>query len=274
MSGPSFTEFFNDQQAQRQSSGESSLDINLQEYGYHNQLASGRQVVEEPRSFDRRDSNASIHSAHRRQGSASSVHARVGALRGDADVNRKESLPFDPESSSTLISTAAGANQPRNNIGDIMFGTAQQQRPQQPQQSQHVQQPSQLYQNFRPQAQGQQYPYTPPTAQQDFRQWNGQQQFDQYPGAYNTAQSPFLAAGTPQTDNGTTPSTDAFMLDQQSPYTAATFSSGMQSAGDWSRQFLGQENGSGIDSIMWTDASANGDGILGIEDPLAELERM
>lgn len=267
MSGPSFTEFFNNQRAQRQSSGESSLDINLsQDYGYQNQLAPGRPVVDEPGSLSRRDSNASMRSNHRRNGSTSSMHNRLGALRADSVGTRKESLPFDPESSSTLISTAQGAQQPRNNIGDIMFGSGQQQ-------AQEHQLPAQQYQHR--QQPPPHYPYTPPSAPQpNLNQWHGQPQYNQFQGPYNQ-QSPYSGhSGTPQTDNGMILSTDAYFLDQQSPYAAATFSAESTGGADWGQQFVGQENGLDGNNMLWTEDNVNSDVMLGAEDPLAELERM
>jgi hypothetical protein len=164
--------------------------------------------------------------------------------------------------------------QQRSNIGDIMFGAQQSNAQQGTPNMQYTPRMGQVPQYI---------PFTPGAQIDPFGQsgWNGQNQHPSLGSdGYQTGQSSFASpSGTPQhSGNGGTPSTDAYFMDQQSPYTATSFSSQQASAGEWSQQFLGQQ-GNGPDAMLWENNAGNADmgnmdAMLGMEDPLAELERM
>ena len=101
----SFDTFYNTQQAQRQSS---SASQNSQHSNGHRNSQSfsqswqgDRPMMEEPHTLSRKGSNASLASHHSRARSTSGA----GQMPGSGEW-RQESLPFDPELSSTLIATA------------------------------------------------------------------------------------------------------------------------------------------------------------------------
>lgn len=273
---PSFDDFFSKQQAQRQQSTDSQHSQNNQpvqgtSYGFSS-LGPGQPFQDEPGSLSRRDSNASM-TGHRRLGSASSVNDRLRTVRGegssDSSTRRQDSFPFPIES--TIISTASGVHQaqhgqdPRNNIGDVVYSGAS---PYQSQQQHHPQQQHQQ-QMF---DQSQTFQYGGQSAQYASASWTGQ---ETYGGQYGNQSSSF-PGGTPSTAGS------GFMLDQQSPFGSATFDAGQQtlqqqSAG-WGSEFIGQENRhAGGEAFSWaSDAGGQEsiDALLNVEDPLAELERM
>ena len=238
---PSFDDFFNNQQAQRQRSTDVQYD-NKQSFPYASRLQPDQPLMEEPKSLSRRESNGSL-ADHRRAGSASSVSdSRLKAVRGgsgSSDQLRQDSFPFDPEQSSTLISTAARVHETRRNPGDIMFGGTA---------------PSPQYQ---PAEQSQQYQYSPAPVQSPFnpQQWTTGAQYGAS-GGYSGS-SPY-SVNTPQTDN----TAEAYLVQQQSPYPSTTYQNGTP-AGNWGSDFVNQENGAGPESFGWTG-----------EESLAELERM
>lgn len=273
---PSFDDFFNKQQAQRQQStdsqhSQSNPQVQGNSYGV-SALAPGQPFQDEPGSLSRRDSNASI-SGHRRMGSASSMNNRLRSVRGegsgDSSSRRQDSFPFPIES--TIISTAGGVHQAQHgqngNVGDIMYAGAS---PYQSQQHPHQQQQQQI---FDP---SQNYQYTDPSAQYTSSSWTSQ---EAYSGQYgNQAQT--FPVGAPATAGS------GFMMEQQSPYGSATYDAGQhglrqqqqQQHTGWGSEFVGQENrNAGGETFAWTgDAGGQEsiDALLNVEDPLAELERM
>ena len=277
---PSFDDFFNKQAHSRSSTGEQAAQpppILQQQHpsnpSFSQPLGTDLPVMEEPRSLSRRGSSASLH------GRRANSSDRMRGMSGDEGF-RKESLPFDPESSSTLIATATHAHgngqSPQLNrqgrgqsIGDIMFPST-----------------SPRY-AYTPQPDQQQHPMNAHT-----QNWNmggqAQAQYASTPGqSYMNRPSPFdLSTGTPQTDSafenpGTGSSgADAFVMDQQSPYPSATYGHAQQQSGDWGSGFLGHENahtpGASGQGFGWNQAENDGamGGMLGIDDQLNELERM
>ena len=108
----SFDTFYRAQQVQRQSSAASQTSQQSnghrtsQSFGPNWQGQGERPMMDEPHSLSRRGSNTSLASHHSRERSTS----LVGQTPGSGEW-RQESLPFDPESSSTLIATAQQGQQ-------------------------------------------------------------------------------------------------------------------------------------------------------------------
>ena len=257
---PSFETFFNNQQPPRQQSSDSTYDPNPKGHYNGNRLGPGDQPMnEEPRSISRQDSSSSLnrHQVHRRDGSNSSSSIKIRTVKKSSGELRQDSIPFDPVSSSTLISTAADS---KNNIGETMFPGQGRQPPHSSyqQQQRQQQQPQHHY-----------IPYAPSPGQQSYPgQWEGsaeQPGSAYWNGVYSTDPSPFSMSSTPQTDNGTTGS-EPYLMDQQSPFTGASFN-GHQN-GNWGNEFLNQDSGN--DQYAWGVENA----ALAVEENLAELERM
>ena len=250
---PSFDDFFNNQQAQRQRSSDVQYD-NKQSFPYPSRLQPDQPLMEEPKSLSRRESNGSL-AGHRRAGSGSSIaDSRLKAVRGGStssnDQLRQDSFPFDPEQSSTIISTATRVQEPRRNIGEIMFGG-------------HA--PSPQYQ----QAEGnQQYQYNPATAQQPYRpqQWTGN---DHYNAANVYGSNSPFSVSTPQADS----TAENYLVDHQSPFPSALYQ-GTAQTGAWGNDFVNQENANGTDSFGWNGETRDNAVMYTSEDPLVELERM
>lgn len=125
MSSPSFDGFFSGQQ---RPSAQSSLDTYSQSNTYasteHFGAIYAQQLGEEPQQFV--DEPAALH--HQVSGEHLRQHhqfqgQRANSLRGE--VERKDSVPFDPTSSSTLIATASNAphlgQQPHLQLQDPNF---------------------------------------------------------------------------------------------------------------------------------------------------------
>lgn len=213
--------------------------------------------MEEPQSLSRRESNGSM-ANHRRAGSVSSItNSRLKAVRGGSgsstDQLRQDSFPFDPEQSSTIISTAARVQEPIRNTGEIIFGG-----PSSSPQYQQVEQPQQYQYN----ASAAQPPYNP-------QQWTGG---DQYNAGNVFDQNTSFSINTPQTDA----TGETYLVDQPSPFPSNTYQ-GPQQAVTWGNDFVNQENGNGngTDAYGWNGETGNNvDGMFHGEDPLVELERM
>jgi hypothetical protein len=275
---PSFDDFFNKQAHSRQSSndqssnrqGSGSNSVSYDQSGPSSYFThTGRPMMEEPHSLIKQESMSSL-----RQKPGKSSRMALDRVRrtsgtttssssGGSGDWRKESLPFDPESSSTLISTAQAAQgqSPSMNayngshqgqaIGDIMF-------------------PSQ----------------TPPAHHSPFAQNHAQNQYNQNQWdsnhiphqQYPSHPSPFsISTGTPMTDGPDNPATSStYYYDQSSPYQQQAFYQQQDTSaeGQWGAEFVEQSNGqSSAQDYNWNNGNQNEPGPMD-EDLLNELERM
>ncbi|WVR07031.1 hypothetical protein IAU60_004070 [Kwoniella sp. DSM 27419] len=245
-SPPSFDAIFSSQEPPRRSSTSSSFNA----YTYNpsprthdpNQLHLNRDspLVDEPQSLNRKASNASMRSMDQqyghggRQGSSSSSGIsdamqppkglKIKAHRRQSSL-RKESLPFNPESDSTLIATAPGNGYASPPIGDIMFGAAQRTA------------------NFSSQ---QQQPWAGPSHSDGILQ-RQQAQFapqrtQQYSPWHSPVPTPSSAGLDYMTPNTASSLSESALYDQASPYVPTVPSD----TTSWGQEFAGQVGSGGF----------------------------
>ena len=205
--------------------------------------------MDEPHSLSRHDSNASLASKGRERSSSTFSNVRSSSTAGSEW--RKESLPFDPESSSTLIATAQQHGQHggtplnqvafANSMGNLMYGGG---------------------------TPGQQNVYTPADQQQYNPGWNNagpsntNQQYNAYSGMQNQAFSPYSnqSVTSPPIPTGTS---DGFDLNQQN-----------FQQGGWGNEFMQNGDGQGGDMAWNQQGDGNNMDTMLNDDQMQELERM
>ncbi|WRT66343.1 uncharacterized protein IL334_003298 [Kwoniella shivajii] len=299
-----------------------------------NQLGQGQgqgqnQYYEEPQSINRKSSNSSLngngfsngnglqaHSRNRQSSSSSSStgstsdmmskgYNNFGSLRRRQSSLRKESLPFNPESDSTIIATAPrqgnrfsspsqGYSSPP--IGDIMFGgqariqdnsqiqiqpnSQNQIQNQNQNQTYQYQANDQLQQQWagvgtigilQQQQQQQQQPITQYAQAQIPRQQQQQeQQYSPFPSPVPTPSSAGLNFMTPGSANSINDST---MYDQFSPYTNQAITPNQQNHAGWGQEFVGQAEPSQGYSSGYIGADTNDGQMNGIDDLMGISEQ-
>ncbi|WWC61829.1 uncharacterized protein I303_104414 [Kwoniella dejecticola CBS 10117] len=316
-SPPSFDAIFSSQQPPRRSSTSSSFNA----YAFQTQpqypQADQQQIapgmnggfVEEPQQLNRRSSNASMNGGNQRErgsstASVSDMMNRSFNLDGGRRQSslRKESLPFNPESDSTLIATAPrqgnGISPPSQGytsppIGDIMFGgagqRAQQHQPQQHMQlqQQYQQEQEQIQQQQQNQQWGQpaiggilQQQQQQPPSQYPYLQQQQHQQHSPFASPMPTPSTAGLEYMTPGSANSLSEQT---IYDQYSPYTnPALTPNNPNNSNAWGQDFVGQAESSqqGYSGGFIGDMSSSGDGMdemMGLSEQDAlnnELQRI
>ena len=246
-SPPSFDTFFNDQR-RRQHSGNSISDHFHGEIPpsfpsmYSSQSSSDRPFTDEPPSLSRHGSNVSLPNYGK---------GRAGSLAGSHmnDVGggpiKQESIDFDPESSSTLIATAARLpnGMPLDQTGagygppfhDAMFAPSPQHayNPYEPTQ-QRGSQPWTVDRNDS----FQHYPGTSPYYADHSSSYPGFEYPSSGMGQGAPGRTGYGADGTGQ--DGFREEWLAF--DRSSPYPSSAFTHNRPNDGSWSHDFLGENN--------------------------------
>ncbi|KAK8864388.1 hypothetical protein IAR55_001636 [Kwoniella newhampshirensis] len=259
-SPPSFDAIFSSQEPpRRSSSNSSSFAAYIYQPNYPSDISNNVQLVDEPQSLQKELSNTSgQNQSGGRYRPSNSTGSTDNPARGfnwqrRQESLRKESLPFNPESDSTLIATAP---KPRGHngftsppIGEIMFGQQQAHAGPSHHQQQYMQQQvneSQQQQHYLQQQQQQ-----PPQWGTDDgmisrqqaqyigmpdQQHQPQPQYSPYPSSHATPSSDFsyMPPGTASSVN------DGTLYDQLSPYSNSALTSGQQTPGSWGQDFLGQ----------------------------------
>lgn len=278
-SPPSFDAFFNHQQHGRQSSGNSMDDPynHIQTpFTTRQQRSNDGPLTDEPPSLSRHDSSTSLRDLY--GGRADSIVDRARGMHTNARMGgpiKQDSLPFDPESSSTLIATAPDpyrrSSGQQENMQYYSDGTAM----------------------FEPTSNSN---YSHQSNQQQFvdQQWNmgGNNRYSQFAvnnHNYGNGNSSFVH-GTPLSGMGYDLSSEpgqmpaASFLGQNSAYHAPAVSRNQVHDGGWSQDFLVQRNGTlddggdltGNQNNDWASGSGTQNNMLSAEEQeqLHELERM
>ncbi|WWD17316.1 hypothetical protein CI109_101756 [Kwoniella shandongensis] len=287
-SPPSFDAIFSSQQPPPRRSSSNSSSFASYTYQHPYPTDNNTAMVDEPQSLQRQSSFTSGSGGRDHSSSSSTGTMKAGApARGfnwnrRQDSLRKESLPFNPESDSTLIATAprGGNNNGYSSppIGEIMFGQQQsqsfprQQQQQQPAQHQH-QQSNQ--------------PIQPQWGTDDGMVSQQQAQYVSLPNPQQQSHSPYSPFHSPQP----TPSpsrldyippgsassvNESIMYDQLSPYGNPALTPSHQSPGTWGQDFLGQGESSQA-YAGGNDSRSGMDDMMGMNEPDAlnnELQRI
>ncbi|ORY34038.1 hypothetical protein BCR39DRAFT_233998 [Naematelia encephala] len=267
---PSFDQLFRNQQAQRRSSSSNSFQpFDTANTGYDGTyagpLATDSPMTEEPQAIHRKGSNASLRAGERGRAGSSADPAQAGMLSQD-DL-RKYTIPFDPESSSTIIATAPrGApktpspGMPSGTpIGEIMFA----QSPHPP--TAYSPAPPQTVFSPLPQQQQQQQ-FQPQAWNPSDEQMMQYADLSQIPNDYQTALNIPHTASSAHTSLYNHPSS--------SPYPSTGSMTPGVSAG-WSGEFLDQQPSQGEYTGMEEQGGWHtGNNDEGFEQHINELERI